>query len=93
MEVGRDWYIGRSVNSEPSDQTDLNKRCRCNLGGGGGTDVEAEADMWDQGIDRPAGGVGWPYLSSPQGLPQGNAFWWPLEPSGVVFAADKRNFI
>jgi hypothetical protein len=43
-------YIGRSINPKPSDQTDLNKLCRCNLGGGGGTDVEAEADMWDQGI-------------------------------------------
>ena len=28
-------YIGRSVNPEPSDQTDLNKRRRYNLGGGG----------------------------------------------------------
>ena len=39
-------YIGRSSNSEPSDQTDLNKWHRCNLGGGGGTDIEAEADWW-----------------------------------------------
>ena len=28
-------YIGRRVNHEPSDQTDLNKPRRCNLGGGG----------------------------------------------------------
>ena len=28
-------YIGRSVNPEPSDQTDLNKWHRYNLGGGG----------------------------------------------------------
>jgi hypothetical protein len=40
-------YIGWSINPEPLDQIDLNKRCRCNLGGGGGTDVEAKADMWN----------------------------------------------
>jgi hypothetical protein len=51
-------YIGRSINPKPSDQTDLNKPCRCNLGGGGGTDVEAKADMWDQGIGQPIVGVG-----------------------------------
>ena len=28
-------YIGRSVNPEPSDQTDLNGWHRCNLGDGG----------------------------------------------------------
>ena len=33
--VARLVYIGRSVNPEPSDQTDLNKRRRCHLGGGG----------------------------------------------------------
>jgi len=42
-------YIGRSVNSEPSDQTDLNKWRICKLGGGGGTVVEAEAARWPQG--------------------------------------------
>jgi hypothetical protein len=72
-------YIGRSVNPEPLDQTDSNKRWRCNLGGGGGTDIRAEPDMWDQGVDRPTGGASWPHLSSPRGLPRGNAFWWPRE--------------
>ena len=86
-------YIGRSINSEPSDLSDLNKRRRCNLGGGGGTNVEAEADMWDQGAGRPTDGAGWPHLSSPRGPPQGDAFWWPLEPSGVCFATNKRSYI
>jgi hypothetical protein len=79
-------YMDRSINPEPSDQTNLNKWRRCNLGGSGGTDVEAEADMWDQGAD-------WPHLSSPQGLYWVDAFWWPLEPSVVVFTIDKCNFI
>jgi len=39
-------YIGQSINSELSDQTNLNKRHRCNLGGGAGTDIEAKADWW-----------------------------------------------
>jgi hypothetical protein len=38
-------YIGGSVNSEPLDQTDLNKWCRCNLGGGGEPTFEGEADQ------------------------------------------------
>jgi hypothetical protein len=33
--VGAAIYIDRSINSEPSDQTDLNKWRRCNLGGSG----------------------------------------------------------
>ena len=53
-------YIGRSVNPEPSDQTNLNKRHRCNLGGSGGTDIEVEADTWAEGAGRPVGGVGHP---------------------------------
>ena len=43
-------YIGQSINPEPSDQTDLNKRRRCILGGGGATDVEMETDRWPQGL-------------------------------------------
>ena len=39
-------YIGRSVNRELLDQTDLNKRRRCNLGGGGELTFEGEADRW-----------------------------------------------
>ena len=57
-------YIGRSVNPKPSDQIDLNKWCRCILRGGGGTDVEAEADRWAQGTERPVGGAGWPHLAA-----------------------------
>ena len=39
-------YIGRSINSGPSDQTDLKERRRCNLGGGGELTFEGEANMW-----------------------------------------------
>ena len=47
-------YIGRSVNSGPSDQTDLKGWCRCNLGGGGEPTFKAEADRWTQRL----GGLG-----------------------------------
>ena len=39
-------YIGRSINSGPSDQTNLKEWCRCNLGGSGVTNIEAEHDRW-----------------------------------------------
>ena len=39
-------YIGGSVNSRPSDQTDLKGQRRCNLGGGGESTFEGETDMW-----------------------------------------------
>ena len=39
-------YIGRSINSGPSDQTDLKERRRCNLGGGGEPTFEGGADRW-----------------------------------------------
>jgi len=39
-------YIGGSVNSGPSDQTDLKGQCRCNLGGGGKLTYEGGADVW-----------------------------------------------
>jgi hypothetical protein len=39
-------YIDRSINSEPSDQTDLKGQRRCNLGGGGEPTFKREADRW-----------------------------------------------
>ena len=49
-------YIGRSVNPEPSDQTDLKEQRRCNLEGIGGTNIEAKTDMWGQDqLGRPLG--------------------------------------
>jgi hypothetical protein len=37
-------YIGRNINPEPSDQTDLNGWCGCSLGGGKNQRHETEAD-------------------------------------------------
>ena len=42
-------YIGGSINSGPSDQTDLIERRRCNLGGSGEPTFEGGADRWAQG--------------------------------------------
>ena len=42
-------YIGRSINSRPSDQTYLKERHRCNLGHGGEPIFEGGADRWAQG--------------------------------------------
>ena len=58
-------YIGGSVNSGPSDQTDLKGRRRCNLESGGEPTFEGEAN---QGAHRL---VGWPHLAVPWPLP-----WW-----------------
>jgi len=38
-------YIGGSVNSRPSDQTNLKGQRRCNLGGSGEPTFEGEADQ------------------------------------------------
>ena len=48
MALGRGYravYILGSINSGPSDQTDLKEWRRCNLGGDGEPTFEAEADM------------------------------------------------
>ena len=42
-------YIGQSVNSGSSNQTDLKERRRCNLGGGGEPTFEGGTDRWAQG--------------------------------------------
>ena len=47
LEGYRAVYIGGSINSEPSDQTDLKERRRCNLGGSGEPTFEGEADGRD----------------------------------------------
>ena len=64
-------YIGRSVNPEPSDQTDLNKRWRLDLNGGGEPTFEAKTDGWVPWAGRPAGGANRPHMSAPRGL-----LWW-----------------
>ena len=86
-------YIGRSINSEPLDLSDLNKRRRYNLGGGGGTNIEAEAARWDQEVGRHIGGADRPHMSPSVGLLRWRGFLCPLEPFGVVFAVDKHDFI
>ena len=45
-------YIGGSINSGPSDQTDLKGWRRYNLGGSGELTLKREAD---QGAHRPTG--------------------------------------
>jgi hypothetical protein len=61
-------YIGQSINSRPSDQTDLKEWRRYNLGGDGKPTYEREADRWGNWADRPVGGVGWPHMSCSCGL-------------------------
>ena len=67
---------------EPSDQTDLNGWRRCNLGGGGEPTFEGGADRWGPQASRPAG-------THP--LLRWVISWSVLEPSGVVFAVNKRD--
>ena len=61
-------YIGGSINSGPSDETNLKGWRRCNLGGGGEPTYEAEADWWNHWASRPVGGAGWPHMSSSRGF-------------------------
>ena len=56
LEGYRAVYIGSSVNSEPSDQTDLKEWRRCNLGGGGEPTFEGGADRWGTQASCPIGG-------------------------------------
>jgi len=51
-------YIGRSINPEPSDQTDLNKWRRLDLNGVGKLTFEAKADSWDPQDGQTIGGAG-----------------------------------
>ena len=64
-------YIGRSINPELSDQTDLNKQRRLDLNGSGKLTFEAKADWWDPQASRPIGGAGQPHMAAPRGL-----LWW-----------------
>jgi len=64
-------YIGGSVNSGPSDQTDLNKQRRYNLGCGGELTFEGEDDMWGPQVGRPVGGASQPLKVCFCGLPYG----------------------
>ena len=69
--VGSATYIGRSINPEPSDQTDLNKRRRLDLNGGGKLTFKAKADWWDPQASRPIGGASWSHMAASWGL-----LWW-----------------
>ena len=82
-------YIGDSVNSGPSNQTDLKGRHRCNLGGGREPTFEGEHDIWVPWAGRPAGGADWPHMSASRGLSWRVAFWCLLEPSSAGFVVDK----
>ena len=86
-------YIGGSVNPEPSDQTDLKERRRCNLGGGAEPRFEGGADRWAQGARRPASGAGWPHMAATCPPLRWFAFWSLLESSYVGFATDKRDLL
>ena len=86
-------YMGRSINSAPSDQTDLKERRRCNLGGGGEPTFEGGADRWAQGAGRPAGGVGRPHMAATYPLLWWFAFYSLLESSHVGFIADKCDLL
>ena len=57
-------YIGQSVNSGPSDPTNLKEWRRCNLGGGEELTFEEGADRWAQGARWPVGGASWPHMSA-----------------------------
>ena len=86
-------YIGGSVNSGPSDQTDLKERRRCNLGGGGEPTFEGGADRWAQGGGRPVGGASQPHMVATYPLLRWFAFWSHLESSHVGFAVDKHDLL
>jgi hypothetical protein len=86
-------YIGGSVNSRPSDQTDLKGWRRCNLGGDGEPSFEGKHDMCVPWAGRPQGGANRPHMSAPQGL-----LWWVavqsvLESSHIGFLADKHDLL
>jgi hypothetical protein len=55
-------YIGGTINSEPSDQTDLKQRHRCDLQGSGKPSFEREIDPWVPQVDRLVGGAGRPHM-------------------------------
>ena len=86
-------YIGWSINSEPSDQTDLKERRRCDLGGGGEPTFEGGADRWAQVAERPAGGADWPHMATTCPPLRWFALWSLLESSHAGFAADKRDLL
>ena len=54
---------------------------------------EGGTDMWAQGARWIIGGAGQPHMSTPRPSLQCGVFLSPLEPSGVGFTADKRDFI
>ena len=67
MDLGRGQglvYIGRSINSRLSDQTDLKERCRCTLGDGGEPTFKGGVDRWAQGTEWPIGGAEWPHMAA-----------------------------
>ena len=68
-------YIGQSINSEPSDQTNSHKQHRCNLGGSGEPTLQWEANRAVPQADRPACGTGRPHLVGAQDLLWWRAFW------------------
>jgi len=81
-------YIGGSINSVPSNQTDLKGRHRCNLGGDREPTFKGEHDRWDHWADRLAGQAGRPHMSWSCAHLSWFASWSVLEPSGVVFIVD-----
>ena len=80
-------YIGRSVQREPLDQTNLRNGVDATQEAVENLHCNVEANRWAQGPGRlqvgPTGPPGSLYLSA--------SAWCPLEPSSVHFAVDKHN--
>ena len=96
MALGRGYmaiYIGGSINSRPTDQTNLNKQCRYNLGGGGELTFKGKDDMWGPQAGRPVGGAGGPHMLAPRGLLWWVALWSVLESFHIGFAVDKHDLL
>ena len=80
-------YIGWSVQREPLDQTDLKDGVDATQEAVENQHCDSEADRWDQGPSGLQMGPGQP------APPQCGVLSSLLEPSGVCFTADKRNYI
>ena len=86
-------YIGGSVNSGLSDQTDLKERHRCDLQDGGEPTFKGETDPWVPQADRLVGGAGRPHMLAPRRGSRWFAFWSVLESSHVGFIVDKHDLL
>jgi hypothetical protein len=84
-------YIGRSINSEPLDQTNLKERRRCKPQGGGESTFKGGGRQVGLGAGWFASGASRPHLAASRPLLRWFASWSHLKPSRVIFVADKRD--